>query len=494
MNKHIESLIQYEIKQGIIHERDYIYVRNQLYDLLDVKLTDETVSYEVIQTPSEALEPILDELVKKGLLKNSTVERDLFDTKIMNVFAVLPSTLESRFYTLAAISKTDATDYLYNYAKSLNYIRYNRILKNKSFNYKTDDISLQITINLSKPEKDPKDIISASKLVDINYPKCVLCKENEGFAGNLKQEARNQHRLIKLNLNGKPWYFQYSPYIYYNEHAIVLSNDHVPMKITKETFSNLLGLVDQFEGYFFGSNADLPIVGGSILSHDHYQGGKHKFPIEDATSIKSWLINDVHLNALNWPLSTIRLKSSNKEKLINLANAIFNIWQNYSNPSLHIINFTNDIPHNTITPVARFKNGMYELDLILRNNRTTHAFPLGIFHPHSDKHHIKKENIGLIEAIGLAILPARLIKEIDDLKKYHFKGKVLSEGTLIHKTWFDGIAKESKLTPSNFDEIIEFEIGKVFEQVLIDCGVFKQKDKRSFIRFIEEEIYEKLSE
>lgn len=492
MKQHIENLIHFEIENSIIEPRDYTYVKNRLYDLLQVTQNDEVYEPKEIQTPSDALNPILDDLIQRKILNASVVERDLFDAKIMNIFAGLPSTVEHKFYSLRKTSKKSATDFLYNYAKSLNYIRYDRILKNKSFKYLTDNIHLDITINLSKPEKDPKDIVLASKMVDSNYPKCVLCKENEGFSGNQKRDSRNQHRLIKLDLNGHPWYFQYSPYIYYNEHAIVLSHNHVPMKLSKTTFENLLGLVDQFDGYFFGSNADLPIVGGSILSHDHYQGGKHKFPIEDAKVLSSWSVNDVTISALQWPLSTIRLQSKTKENVIDIADNILNVWKNYSNPNLNIHAFTNDTPHNTITPVSRFKDGFYELDLILRNNRTTDEHPLGIFHPHQEKHHIKKENIGLIEAIGLAILPARLIQEIADLKAYYFNQTPLPKASEIHKTWFDQFSSRQSLTQNNFDSIIEFEIGQVFEQVLIDCGVFKTHNQNDFINFIKEHIYERL--
>jgi len=491
MKQHIENLIAYEIKQGIIHKRDYTYVKNQLYYLLKQDFNSDNLTPQPIHHPSDALNPILDALITAGKLNDSIIDRDLFDAKIMNIFASLPSVIESKFYTLHQSSKTAATDYLYNYAKSLNYIRYDRILKNKTFTYQSGDMKLQITINLSKPEKDPKDIIAATKAQTSNYPLCVLCKENEGFSGNKKRDSRDQHRLIKLDLNNQPWYFQYSPYIYYNEHAIVLSDKHKPMHITKSTFKNLLTLVDQFEGYFFGSNADLPIVGGSILSHDHYQGGKHKFPIEDAKVLQKWQIKDVSLAALDWPLSTIRLKSKSKSKMIDLADNILTIWKTYDNEPLDIISQTNKTPHNTITPVARFKENYYELDLILRNNRTSAAHPLGIFHPHSDKHHIKKENIGLIEAIGLAILPARLLQSITALKNYHFNQVHLDASSMIHKAWFDNFVQNYQITPDNFDTIIEFEIGKVFEAVLNDCGVFKQKDQLLFIQFIEDYIYEK---
>ena len=486
MKQHIENLIAFEIKQGIIKTRDYNYVKNQLYYLLGETILDEKFTPQPINTPSDALEPILDLLVAKKRIPNSVVERDLFDAKIMNVFASLPSTLEKIYYSLHQTSKRKATDFLYNYAKSLNYIRYDRILKNISFNYKPGHIDLQITINLSKPEKDPKDIMKAAKLGDVNYPLCVLCKENEGFSGNQKRDSRDQHRLIKLQLNNEDWFFQYSPYIYYNEHAIVLSSEHVPMKISKRTFENLFELVDQFDGYFFGSNADLPIVGGSILSHDHYQGGKHKFPIEDAKDLTSFKSNDLSIHLLDWPLSTIRVKGENKISIINFADKVLAAWKNYTNPSLDILAYSGDTPHNTVTPVARYKDGFYELDLILRNNRTTDKHPLGIFHPHANKHHIKKENIGLIEAIGLAILPARLIHAMENLKAYYFDKKPLDEQTKAHQAWFDQIAIDNKLTQENFDDIIKFEIGKVFEQVLIDCGVFKKDNDDAFIKFVKE--------
>lgn len=486
MKQHIENLIAFEIEKGIIESRDYHYVKNQLYYLLGETILDEKFSPQLIQTPSEALEPILDILVQKGRLHDSVVERDLFDAKIMNVFSSLPSTLEKNYYALHKTSKSKATDYLYNYAKSLNYIRYDRILKNISFDYNPGHVDLQITINLSKPEKDPKDIIKAAKFTDVNYPLCVLCKENEGFSGNQKRDSRDQHRLIELQLNGEDWYFQYSPYIYYNEHAIVLSKEHVPMKISKQTFENLFELVDQFDGYFFGSNADLPIVGGSILSHDHYQGGKHKFPIENAKKITSFKSNDIDVDLLDWPLSTIRLRSKNKTSVVGFADKVLAAWKNYTNPDLDIIAYSGTTPHNTITPVARYKDDYYELDLILRNNRTTDTYPLGIFHPHADKHHIKKENIGLIEAIGLAILPARLIDAVAQLKAYYFDQKPLNEQTTIHQRWFDQIAKQQTLRADNFDDIIKFEIGKVFEQVLIDCGVFKKGSYEAFISFVKE--------
>lgn len=493
MKQHVENLILFEIKNGIITSRDYVYVKNQLYHLLNLTVTPETIAPEPITLPSDALEPILDELERLNVLDGSVVARDLFDAKIMNVFASIPSVVQNHFDHLYQHSSTKATNWFYNYAKNLNYIRYDRILKNVSYETHTKYGNLQITINLSKPEKDPKSIALAGKTTSTQYPKCLLCVENEGFSGNYQRDSRDQHRLIELDLNQEKWYFQYSPYIYYPEHAIVLSQTHRPMVINETTFRNLLDLVSKFDGYFFGSNADLPIVGGSILSHDHYQGGKHHFPIEDAKTSRSWNLNDVTIESLIWPLSTIRLKSKHKASLVTLATSILNIWRHYNNFDLEIHAFTGDIPHQTITPIARFKNGLFELDLVLRNNRTTDTYPLGIYHPHSDKWHIKKENIGLIEAIGLAILPARLIQEKNYLFDSFKHQTPLHQDALKHETWFRKLVDTYSLTPQNFDQILNQEIGLVFEKVLEDCGVFKSNQIAQFNQFIEEEIYERLS-
>ncbi len=493
MKQHIENLIHYEISKGIITKRDYVYVKNQLYHLLNQSFDDVIYHPNLIIYPSDALNPILDSLEKDGVLDGSFVSRDLFDAKIMNVFASLPSVVQQMFDEKFNIAPKHATNFLYNYAKSLNYIRYDRILKNVSYHIDSKFGKLDITINLSKPEKDPKSILLESQSVTTSYPKCLLCLENEGFSGNAKKDSRDQHRLIELNLNEEIWYFQYSPYIYYNEHAIVFSKDHRPMSINEKTFRNLLALVDNFDGYFFGSNADLPIVGGSILSHDHYQGGLHHFPIEDAKVIKSWQLHSTTLEMLYWPLSTIRIKDTNEENLVKLATNILSIWKQYSNPSIGLYAKTGETPHHTITPIARKKGETFEMDLILRSNLTTPDFPSGVYHPKPDKWHIKKENIGLIEAIGLAILPARLNQAIKRLRAYYFDNVTLEIGELIHKDWFDDLSKKHTLTPFNFDDIIEKEIGLVFEKVLIDCGVFNISNQQTFNDFIEREIYEKLS-
>ncbi len=365
-----------------------------------------------------------------------------------------------------------------------------RILKNESFNYKSKYGILEVTINLSKPEKDPKSIMLEGKSTSVDYPKCVLCKENEGFSGNFNRDSRDQLRLLSLELNNEIYYFQYSPYIYYNEHSIILSEEHRPMVINYNTFLNLLQLTKKFKGYFFGSNADLPIVGGSILSHDHYQGGKYSFPIENAKVIKKWNHKGFDLEIINWPLSTIRLKSNNLVKLAEVSNIILNVWINYNNENLDIISHTGATRHNTITPIARYKNNLYEVDLVLRNNRTTKDFPLGIFHPHSDKWHIKKENIGLIEAMGLAILPGRLQNEINLMKDYLINNKTAPELSK-HKEWLNKLKhKNYQVDTTNF---IKNEIGIVFEKVLEDCGVFKLDNLDSFIYFVEGEINVKIS-
>lgn len=493
MKQHVENLINYEIIQGVITKRDYIYVKNQLYHLLSLQIDETIITPSPILYPSDALNPILDELEKTNFLDGSNVARDLFDAKIMNVFASLPSVIQSKFDHQFEIKASLATDFLYQYAKSLNYIRYDRILKNINYDVDSSFGKLDITINMSKPEKDPKSILLESQSVSLSYPKCLLCRENEGFPGNLKKDSRDQHRLIELDLNNETWYFQYSPYIYYNEHAIIFSREHRPMVINEKTFSNLLKLVNMFDGYFFGSNADLPIVGGSILSHDHYQGGKHHFPIADALTIKKWQLNDTTIESLNWPLSTIRIRSKNQDSLVNLATHILSIWKNYSDPKIGLVAHTHDTSHHTITPIARKNGESFEMDLILRSNLTNDSFPSGIYHAKPDKWHIKKENIGLIEAIGLAILPARLTKTIKNLRAYYFDQVALPEHELIHQTWFDQIKATHNLDTFNFDQIIKNEIGLVFEKVLMDCGVFKSNDHASFNNFIEREIYEKLS-
>ncbi|BCR35260.1 UDP-glucose--hexose-1-phosphate uridylyltransferase [Mariniplasma anaerobium] len=490
MLKLIESLIRYEIRQNVIKERDYVYVRNQLFNLLRIEPTDQDISYESIGYPSDALDPILDILEEQHILDGSKVARDLFDAKIMNVFAKLPSEIEDLFFNLYKKDSKLATDWYYNYMKALNYIRSERIEKNEFF--KTSSIygDVEITINLSKPEKDPKSILAASKVKSLAYPKCVLCAESEGFAGNPSRDSRDQHRLIELNVNNEPWYLQYSPYTYYNEHAIVLSKEHRPMKINQKTFENLLELCEQFNHYLFGSNADLPIVGGSILSHDHYQGGNYVFPIEKAKTLDSWKKDGITYNLKKWPLSTLVIKSKSKEALIKKAVSILDKWKNYDNADLDIKSYSDDTPHHTITPIARIEDGFYTLTLILRDNQTSDEHPLGIFHPHADKWHIKKENIGLIEAMGLAILPARLKTEMAFVKSYLLTQKQLPDEALKHKDFAQKILNEHQIDKDNVDEILEQAIGEVFVSILEDSGCFKQNKEgiSAFKSFIKDEL------
>lgn len=490
MLKLIESLIRYEIKQNIVKERDYVYLRNQLFNLLHIEPTDQDISYESIQHPSEALDPILDILEEKHILDGSKVARDLFDAKIMNVFAKLPSDIETIFFDFYKKDSKLATDWYFNYMKALNYIRSERIEKNEFF--KTSSIygNVEITINLSKPEKDPKSILAASKVKSLSYPKCVLCAESEGFAGNPSRDSRDQHRLIELNVNDEPWYLQYSPYTYYNEHAIVLSKDHRPMKINQKTFENLLELCEQFTHYLFGSNADLPIVGGSILSHDHYQGGNYVFPIEKAEVLDSWEKDGITYHLKKWPLSTLVIKSKSKKALIKKAVSILGKWKAYDNADLDIKSCSDDTSHHTITPIARIFDGFYTLTLIFRDNQTSDEHPLGIFHPHADKWHIKKENIGLIEAMGLAILPARLKTEMAFVKSYLLNQKPLPDEALKHKGFAQKILKDHRINKENIDDIMEQAIGEVFVSILEDSGCFKQNEEgiTAFKTFIKDEL------
>lgn len=486
MKQNIENLINYQIEKEVISKRDYNYVKNQLYFMLKEEQTNETFIPERISNVSDALNNILDILEEKNILDGTVVARDLFDAKIMNIFAMLPSGVQNKFDELNKQDSTKATKWLYNYASDLNYIRTDRIKKNVGFSKDTKYGPLEITINLSKPEKDPKSIMLASKTKQTAYPKCVLCASNEGFSGNFQRDSRDQHRLVEVNLNGEKWYFQYSPYIYYNEHAIVLSEEHRPMKINRKVFENLFGLTNTFKGYFFGSNADLPIVGGSILSHDHYQGGLYEFPIENAEVIFETNENDVSINIVKWPLSTIRLKSNKLNNLIDIADNILNNFRKYNNEELNIISHTDTTPHNTITPIARIKNGLYELDLILRNNLTNEKYPLGIFHPHEDKWHLKKENIGLIEAIGLAILPGRLVDELNAVKEYLVNNKPLSEDNLKHEVWANSF--KDLVNENNVDEVIRQEVANKFADILADCGIFKENNIDQFKEFVMEAI------
>lgn len=486
MNQLFNQLIQYGLDQGLIEQSDIDYVANQLLDLFD----QDQFNYERPQT-SLGLVTILDELlnfaIEQGKIENTITERDLFDTRIMDILTPRPSEVIRQFEKIYKEDPEKATDWYYSFSQATNYIRMDRIHKNIEFMIDTKYAPMHITINLSKPEKDPKEIAKAKNAVSTNYPKCLLCKENVGFAGNQKHPARQNHRIIPLKLAHGNYALQYSPYVYYNEHCIILNQEHEPMKIDRETFENLFDFVRQFPHYMVGSNTDIPIVGGSILSHDHYQGGKAHFPIEDAKSFADIQIDGCKGQLLIWPLSTIRLHDPDPKKLIDASTHILNAWKAYEDQELDIIPYTNGNRHNAITPIVRFKNGEYEIDLVLRNNRTSEQYPDGIFHPHPQHHHIKKENIGLIEVMGLAILPGRLKKELETIERVLKQEISLdqAEGIENHKLWVEELMKKRWTDP--ISEQLKQEIGAKFVRVLENAGVFKMNEsgQEGMLRFID---------
>ena len=487
----IKQLILYALRNKLIGEEDRLYMTNSLLAALGLG------EYEEPDAPEETeLEVILRDLcdyaAAHGLLEaDSVVFRDLFDTKLMGILTPRPSEVVRTFSALYALSPKAATDYFYKLCRASDYIRTYRVAKDMKWGYEGEYGELDITINLSKPEKDPRAIAAAKLLPQGGYPKCLLCPENEGYAGNAAKPARQTLRFIPTTLAGKQWFMQYSPYVYYNEHCIVLSGEHVPMKIDKSTFVRLLDFVGQFPHYFLGSNADLPIVGGSILSHDHMQGGHYTFAMAKApieTEIKFACYDDVEAGIVKWPMSVIRMRSANKQSLISLAEKVLNSWRGYSDPEAFVFANTDGEPHNTITPIARMRDGKYELDLVLRNNITTEEHPLGVYHPHADVHNIKKENIGLIEVMGLAVLPARLKEEIGLMRDAILAGRDFAEDERIekHKAWFLRFADSYTFTADNTEDILKAEIGKTFQRVLEDAGVYKRTEggQLAFLRFI----------
>ncbi|KUO71481.1 MAG: galactose-1-phosphate uridylyltransferase [Clostridia bacterium BRH_c25] len=491
--KEIKRLINYGLDKGLIYKEDELYVRNRLLEILKLDEYEEVeVPAEELANPQPVLDGILDYAYGKGVLEENTVTyRDLLDTKLMDCFMPRPSEVIRQFFSDYDKSPVIATDNYYKLSIASNYIRTDRIGSNESWKVNTAFGALDITINLSKPEKDPVAIAAARNMKTTSYPKCLLCKENEGFAGTLSHPARNNHRVIPLDLCGEKWFFQYSPYVYYNEHSIIFKDSHEPMRISKLTFDRLLEFVEKFPHYFIGSNADLPIVGGSILSHDHFQGGNYKFAMEAAPPLKKMSIRgfeDIEACMVKWPLSVIRISSCNKERLSELGGKILDTWRTYSDESVDIMAESKGELHNTITPIARYRKGKFELDLVLRNNRTSGEHPLGIFHPHSEVHHIKKENIGLIEVMGLAVLPSRLIYELE-LIKACFEGKSSigeHEELEQHKHWFFKLQQKYGDTGADIEKMLKKEVGIVFEQVLLDAGVFKLEDKgfEAFSKFI----------
>lgn len=493
INYEINRLINFVLQQGLINEEDKTYSTNMLIGLLNLDNFEIEEVNECLEIPTSILKNILDYAAGNNLLENTVVERDLFDAKLMNCLMPRPSEVINNFNRLYKESPEMATNYYYKLSKASNYIRKDRIDKNIFWKTSTEYGDLDITINLSKPEKDPKDIARAKLFKSTSYPKCLLCKENEGFYGHINHPARETLRLIPFKFQEDNWFLQYSPYGYFNEHSIILNGNHIPMKINRKTFENLLSFLDVLPHYFAGSNADLPIVGGSILSHDHYQGGRYNFAMENAPLEKTYSIagyDDITVGRIKWPMSAIRISSTKKEDLITLAQHILITWRNYSDESVDILSHTQDELHNTITPIARKRNGKYEFDLVLRNNRTNNEYPLGIFHPHDEVHHIKKENIGLIEVMGLAVLPGRLKEELNLLKEClinKIDDVSKNESISKHSDWYKYLlAKYKNITAKNADDILQQEVGIKFLEVLHHSGVFKRDSigSSAFDKFI----------
>ena len=502
----ILKLVNYGLATGLVEKEDTIFTTNRLLELFQVDDIDDEVlqAWQAAPTPSreeaegyleELLSELLDYAYENGITtENSVVYRDLFDTKIMSMLMPRPSQVIKTFRDLyEKESPVAATDYYYRTSCDSDYIRRYRIKKDLKWTTETEYGTLDITVNLSKPEKDPKAIAAAKLAKQSGYPKCLLCKENEGYAGRVNHPARQNHRIIPITINNSDWFFQYSPYVYYNEHCIVFNSQHTPMKIERATFGKLLDFVETFPHYFVGSNADLPIVGGSILSHDHFQGGHYEFamakaPIEKEVSFVGF--DDVKAGIVKWPMSVIRLDCPDKNRLIELADKILLAWRGYTDEAAFIFAETDGEPHNTITPIARKRGDVYELDLVLRNNITTEEHPLGVYHPHAKLHHIKKENIGLIEVMGLAVLPARLKDEIAGLADAIVNGKDLRADAELekHADWVDEFkGNYDSITADNVNDILQKEIGLVFSEVLEDAGVYKctTEGRDAFQKFID---------
>ena len=486
---YLDALVRYGIGCGLIEQADACYVKNRLLEILRL---DEAPAGERIHAElPELLAALTDDAVRRGLIGGSVTERDLFDTKLMGALTPYPHEVRAEFARRYAVSPEAATDWFYRFSQDTNYIRRDRIARDLKWKYASPYGALDITINLSKPEKDPRDIAAAKAAPQSGYPRCLLCAENEGYAGRGNHPARQNHRILPLTLDGSQWYLQYSPYVYYNEHCIALNAEHRPMHIDGVTFRRLLDFVKIFPHYFIGSNADLPIVGGSILSHDHFQGGRYRFAMEEAPVEREVRFADfpaVRAGVVRWPMSVIRLTSADRAQLLALAERILARWRGYSDPEAGVFAETDGVPHNTITPIARRRGADYELDLVLRCNITTPELPLGVFHPHPELHHIKKENIGLIEVMGLAVLPARLKKELEGVRTAILTGADLRQDETLgkHADWVDELRQRYDFTPENTEDILRQEVGAVFTRVLEDAGVFKRNDagQRAFGRFL----------
>ena len=496
INYWIDALLQYGMRCGLLPAEEEIYARNLLLDTLGLDSYEASglKADEEIPELSEILEKLLDFAAEKGLLEhNSVVYRDLFDTRLMNCLTPRPKTVRDTFRALAEEDVRKATDWFYKFSQDTNYIRRDRIARDRRWTYKSEYGEMDITINLSKPEKDPRAIAAALKMKDTAYPACNLCKEAEGYAGRVNYPGRQTHRLIPLTLTGEQWFLQYSPYTYYNEHCIVLSAEHRPMKISRDGLRRLLEFTEKFPHYFLGSNADLPIVGGSILSHDHFQGGRYTFAMEKAETLWSFELPDypeIKGSFVRWPLTVLRLDGDDPEKMADAAAGILAKWREYSDEELGIYAYTDGTPHNTITPIARRRGKAFELDLVLRNNRTSKESPWGVFHPRAEYHHIKKENIGLIEVMGLAVLPARLKTEFEAVADCLVSGSDPAENDLTraHGPWIAELReKYEDFSEDTVNALIEEECGRVFVKVLEDAGVFKQNEEgfEGVKRFVE---------
>ncbi|MBQ3549035.1 MAG: UDP-glucose--hexose-1-phosphate uridylyltransferase [Oscillospiraceae bacterium] len=488
----ISQLAQYALEKGLIEKSEYTWAINGILEVLQRdSYTDPQCHWDTIDLPA-VLDTLTEDAYARGVLQeNSVVYRDLFDTALMGRLTPRPGQVIATFEALRAEDPKKATDWYYQFSQDTNYIRRDRIRKDVQWKSETEYGEMDITINLSKPEKDPKAIAAARDLPASDYPRCLLCVENEGYAGRVNHPARQNHRMVPLTIHGAPWFLQYSPYVYYNEHCICLSSEHTPMKIDRACFEKILDFVSQFPHYFVGSNADLPIVGGSILAHDHFQGGCYTFAMERApveTPVTFCGFEDVAAGIVRWPMSVVRLTCENRERLTDLAEKILSAWRGYTDEAAVIYAETEGEPHNTITPIARMRAGKYELDLVLRNNLTTAEHPLGLYHPHAELHHIKKENIGLIEVMGLAVLPARLKEELSAVAEALVEGWDLRSNALTekHADWAENFRHRYTITADNALSIVQQETGKVFARVLEHAGVYARNEegKAAFLRFL----------
>lgn len=492
LSENIKKLVEYGVQAGLVPECERIYTVNLLLDMFREDSYEDTVVDGSDIDLEEVLKNLLEEAVERGIIEDSIVYRDLFDTKLMNCLMPRPAQVQKEFWDRYKRTPEEATEYFYKLSQDSDYIRRYRVKKDMKWKVDSEYGEIDITVNLSKPEKDPKAIAAAKNAKASSYPKCLLCMENEGYAGRVNHPARENHRIIPITINDSKWGFQYSPYVYYNEHCIVFNGQHTPMKIEKAAFIKLFDFVKLFPHYFLGSNAELPIVGGSILSHDHFQGGHYTFAMAKAPIEKQVVIpgyEDVEAGIVKWPLSVLRIRNKDEKRLIELADHVLNKWRGYTDEEAFIFAETDGEPHNTITPIARKVGDTYELDLTLRNNITTEEHPLGVYHPHAERHHIKKENIGLIEVMGLAVLPSRLKEEIELLAEYITEGKEIRSNEKIekHADWVEEFKpKYENITKENVVDILKKEIGNVFVQVLEDAGVYKctPEGREAFERFI----------